>query len=144
MASEAEPMSKNSLKKLEKAKKALEEKRLKEEKKKAEAAAKPQKASAAAHAGEPDDDDMDPTQYRSNRLRSLEELKEKAKNPYPHKFQPSTSIPQFIENFAAIKDGEHLDSKDVAVAGMPHLNWIAIHRSCVGFRSYWTFFLECD
>lgn len=109
-----EPMSKSALKKLEKAKKAAEEKKLKEEKKKAEAAAKPQRAQNAADA---DDEDMDPTQYRTNRLRVLGELKEKQTNPYPHKFHTTMSIPQYIQDFDAIKDGEHLNSKDVSVAG---------------------------
>jgi lysyl-tRNA synthetase class 2 len=109
-----EPMSKSALKKLEKAKKAAEEKRIKEEKKKAEAATAPKKAKAQQ--GE-DDEDMDPTQYRSNRLRVLGELKEKAKNPYPHKFETSISIPKYIEKFGEIKDGEHLEGEDQSVAG---------------------------
>jgi lysyl-tRNA synthetase class 2 len=111
-----EPMSKSALKKLEKAKKAAEDKRVKEEKKReANADRAPRAASAAAQ--EADDEDMDPTQYRTNRLRSLGELKEKSKNPYPHKFAVSTSIPQYIQAFSAIQDGEHLESKDVSVAG---------------------------
>ncbi|KAG0618883.1 hypothetical protein M758_4G098400 [Ceratodon purpureus] len=110
-----EPMSKSALKKLEKAKKAAEEKRAKEEKKKAEAAATPKKAKAAQHAE--DDEDMDPTQYRSNRLRALGELKEKSRNPYPHKFQTSISIPEYVVKFGEIKDGEHLEGQDQSVAG---------------------------
>lgn len=126
----AEPMSKSALKKLEKAKKAAEEKKVKEEKKKAEAAAKPHKpkpASAAAANAEADEEDMDPTQYRSNRLRVLGELKEKEKNPYPHKFHTTTSIPQYIADFGAIKDGEHVEGKDVSVAGRASIARFRVH-----------------
>lgn len=110
-----EPMSKSALKKLEKAKKAAEEKRAKEEKKKAEAAAAPKKAKAAQQGD--DDEDMDPTQYRSNRLRALGELKEKSRNPYPHKFVTSISVPEYVARFGEIKDGEHLEGQDQSVAG---------------------------
>ena len=111
-----EPLSKNALKKLEKAKKVAEERKAKEDRKKAEAAAAPKKAFAKAQHAD-DDEDVDPTQYRSNRLRALGELKEKAKNPYPHKFQTTISIPDYIHKFGSIKDGEHLEGEEQSVAG---------------------------
>ncbi|XP_024391569.1 lysine--tRNA ligase [Physcomitrium patens] len=111
-----EPLSKNALKKLEKAKKAAEEKRAKDELKKAAAAAAPKKAAKVSQQGE-DDEDMDPTQYRNNRLRALGELKEKSKNPYPHKFQINITIPDYIAKFGSLQDGDHLEDQSFSVAG---------------------------
>lgn len=117
---EGGPMSKSALKKMERAKKAADEKRVKEEKKKAEAAAAPKKAAKVAE----DDEEMDPTQYRSNRLRVLGELKEKARNPYPHKFHTTISIPGYIERFGSVNDGEHLEGDEQSLAGW--FGWILI------------------
>ncbi|KAE8801212.1 lysine--tRNA ligase-like [Hordeum vulgare] len=39
-----------------------------------------------------DDEDMDPTQYYENRLKTLDTLKAAGANPYPHKFLASISV----------------------------------------------------
>nr|CAD1838809.1 unnamed protein product [Ananas comosus var. bracteatus] len=109
--------SKNALKKELKKKQKEEEKRKKEEenmKKKAAEAANPQsqKASAAA-----DDEDMDPTQYYNNRLKVLSSLKEVGVNPYPHKFQVSMTIVEYVEKYGSLSDGEHLKEVEVSLAG---------------------------
>lgn len=57
-------------------------------------------------------------QYTSNRLRTLGELKEKRINPYPHKFDRSMSVPEYIKEFSSIEAGQHIESKAVSVAGM--------------------------
>lgn len=58
-------------------------------------------------------------QYTSNRLRTLGELKTKGRNPYPHKFERSMSIPEYVKEFSSMGDGQHLEAKSVSVAGMP-------------------------
>ncbi|XP_040378585.1 lysine--tRNA ligase [Oryza brachyantha] len=103
---EEQQLSKNARKREEKRKKQEEERRLKEEEKKNKAAAaaaasgKPQKESAA------DDEDMDPTQYYENRLKTLDSLKAAGVNPYPHKFSANISIADYIEKYKSLNVGE--------------------------------------
>ncbi|XP_020088778.1 lysine--tRNA ligase isoform X2 [Ananas comosus] len=109
--------SKNALKKELKKKQKEEEKRKKEEenmKKKAAEAANPQSQKALAAA---DDEDMDPTQYYNNRLKVLSSSKEVGVNPYPHKFQVSMTIVEYVEKYGSLSDGEHLKEVEVSLAG---------------------------
>ncbi|CAL9080976.1 unnamed protein product, partial [Musa textilis] len=46
-----------------------------------------------------DDEDMDPTQCYENRLKILASLKAAGGNPYPHKFQVSMTITEYIEQY---------------------------------------------
>ena len=41
----------------------------------------------------------------------------KKPDPYPHKFQTTMAIPDFIEKFAHLQRGEHLQETEVAMAG---------------------------
>ncbi|KAF0922498.1 hypothetical protein E2562_037403 [Oryza meyeriana var. granulata] len=109
-------LSKNARKREEKRKKQEEERRLKEEEKKNKAAAaaasrKPQKASAA------EDEEMDPTQYYENRLKTLDSLKATGVNPYPHKFSTNISIADYIEKYKSLNDGQKLDDVIECLAG---------------------------
>ena len=52
-------------------------------------------------------------------MRTLGELKTKGHNPYPHKFERTMSIPEYIKEFSSMGDGQHLESKTVSVTGMP-------------------------
>uniref|UniRef100_A0A804L182 Lysine--tRNA ligase n=1 Tax=Musa acuminata subsp. malaccensis TaxID=214687 RepID=A0A804L182_MUSAM len=103
----AEAPSKNALKKELKKKKKEEENRLKEEEKKK----KSQKPSSA------DDEDMDPTQYYENRLKVLASVKVAGGNPYPHKFQVSMTITEYIEKYRVLNEGDHLKDVEVNIAG---------------------------
>ena len=38
-------------------------------------------------------------------------------DPYPHKFQTTMAIPEFIEKFSHLKRGEHIQDIQVAMAG---------------------------
>ncbi|XBH95503.1 hypothetical protein VPH35_086050 [Triticum aestivum] len=111
-------VSKNAQKKEEKRRKQEEQRRLKEEEKKNKAAAAaaaggaPQQAAAAA-----DDEDMDPTQYYENRLRTLDALKAGGANPYPHKFLASISVPGYIEKYKGLNEGEKLADVTECLAG---------------------------
>uniref|UniRef100_A0A7N0RB57 Lysine--tRNA ligase n=1 Tax=Kalanchoe fedtschenkoi TaxID=63787 RepID=A0A7N0RB57_KALFE len=107
--------SKNARKKEEKMKKKEEERLKKEEEKRqkeaAAGAALPKKTQEA------DDEDMDPTQYFENRLKVLLAQKEAGKNPYPHKFHVDMSVPEYVKKYGKLKDGEHLESVTVSLAG---------------------------
>ncbi|KAL5218483.1 hypothetical protein ABZP36_019167 [Zizania latifolia] len=113
---EEQQLSKNARKREEKRKKLEEERRLKEEEKKnkaatAAASGKPQKASAA------DEEDMDPTQYYENRLKTLDSLKAMGVSPYPHKFLVNISIADYIEKYKSLSDGKKLVDVTESLAG---------------------------
>lgn len=112
---ESEVLSKNAQKKELKNKQKEEERRRKEEEKAKKAAAMPkstvQKQSAA------DDEDMDPTQYFENRLKTLATQKAAGNNPYPHKFHVSMSILEYINKYESLNNGDHLEDVQVSLAG---------------------------
>ncbi|CAA6662091.1 unnamed protein product [Spirodela intermedia] len=92
-----ETISKNALKKEAKKKKLEEERLRKEEEKKKKAAAKPKEQAQKPLAG--DDEDLDPTQYFENRIKSLASVKAAGVNPYPHKFDVKMTISEYIEQY---------------------------------------------
>lgn len=92
-----------------------EEKRLKDEEKKKKAASIPHSQSQKPSATE--DDDMDPTQYYENRLKYLAFQKMNGLNPYPHKFQVSILVDEYIQKYSSLNDGEHLIDVEVNMAG---------------------------
>ncbi|KAL9237509.1 hypothetical protein vseg_012047 [Gypsophila vaccaria] len=114
-SSEGETLSKNALKKMAKNKQKEEERRKKEEEKAAKQAAisstQGQKSQAV------DDEDMDPTQFFENRLKSLAAQKEAGINPYPHKFFVTLSIPDYIEKYSGLDNGVHLEDEQVSIVG---------------------------
>ncbi|XP_078445325.1 lysyl-tRNA synthetase 1 [Wolffia australiana] len=110
-----ETISKNALKKEAKKKKLEEERLRKEEEKKSKAAAKPKEQVPKPSAG--DDEDVDPTQYFENRLKTLASLKSSGVNPYPHKFDVKISISEYIDKYQSLADGEHLKDVEVKLAG---------------------------
>jgi len=95
------------LKKEAEAKARAEEK----EKKKAEQAAK-----AAADGKAPAKasiEDLDPTQYRENRIARLKQ----SADPYPHKWNVTIAIPTLVEKYKTLADGSHDESVEVSIAG---------------------------
>ncbi|ESQ48873.1 hypothetical protein EUTSA_v10020276mg [Eutrema salsugineum] len=108
----AGPRSKNALKKELKMKQREEERKLKEEEKAKQAPKAQSQKSVAA-----DDEDMDPTQYFENRLKYLAAEKAKGENPYPHKFSVSMSIPEYIEKYGSLNNGDHVEDAEVSLAG---------------------------
>mmetsp|Transcript_8218 Transcript_8218/g.21165 ORF Transcript_8218/g.21165 Transcript_8218/m.21165 type:complete len:594 (+) Transcript_8218:156-1937(+) len=110
-----DPMSKNEWKKRRKA-----------AENDAKAAAKAAQKQATKKAGEgtkkkqqeAEEEDLDPAQYRLNRLKHVEALKASGKPAYPHKFHVSTSIRDYVEKYSSgIEDGQHLEGVSVSVAG---------------------------
>uniref|UniRef100_A0A1D1ZK62 lysine--tRNA ligase n=1 Tax=Anthurium amnicola TaxID=1678845 RepID=A0A1D1ZK62_9ARAE len=110
----ADTISKNALKKEAKKKKLEEERQRKEEEKKK--AAEMQNAPAQrSSAG--DDEDVDPTQYYENRLKAIASLKVAGTNPYPHKFDVTMTVSEYVEKYQNLSDGEHLKDVEVKLAG---------------------------
>ncbi|KAF6172410.1 hypothetical protein GIB67_025915 [Kingdonia uniflora] len=108
-------LSKSALKKEAKLKQKEEERRKKEEEKKKKAA-----EVGSAHVQKPqvlDEEDMDPTQYFENRLKTLDCQKASGNNPYPHKFYVSMSIPEYVKMYESLSDGDHREDVGVSLAG---------------------------
>lgn len=104
-----EQVSKSELKKRQKAREVA--------KKKAEKAAK-NPAPAASANKKKDEEELTPNQYFEIRSRQITELKQsKAPYPYPHKFQVSIEIPEFIEKYSHLQRGDKLESEKVSLAG---------------------------
>jgi len=114
-------LSKNEQKRRDKAEKKAKEK--------AEKAAKatenaPEK-SAKAKTPQKDElssEEITPNEYFKLRSNAVEELKkDKNTHPYPHKFQVSTSLTDYIAKYGeTLEDGQSLDEVEVSVAGRIH------------------------
>ncbi|XP_057868980.1 lysine--tRNA ligase isoform X2 [Cryptomeria japonica] len=63
------------------------------------------------------EEDIDPRQFRENRLQVLAAMKDSGVNPYPHTFHVSLSIAAFIEKYGGLSSGEHLNDVEVSLAG---------------------------
>ncbi|KAK9823612.1 hypothetical protein WJX72_004233 [[Myrmecia] bisecta] len=113
-----EKLSKNEFKKRQKAAKVAQERAEKQAKLAAAAAnGAPKKAAAA---GEADMDDLDPSQYFELRVKAVTAAKALGNNPYPHKFEVSISLPDFVAKYSDLEAGQHLEDV-VSVAGRVHL-----------------------
>ncbi|PWA64075.1 lysine--tRNA ligase [Artemisia annua] len=64
-----------------------------------------------------DDEDMDPTQYFNNRLSTLAAQKTAGLNPYPHKFQTTSSIMEYIQKYESLESAEHRKGEQESLAG---------------------------
>lgn len=109
--------SKSAAKKAAKAAEAARKKAEKEATKAAQKAAAPADADGKRKLGGEDDAALDPTQYNANRQSAMVALEHSGCNPYPHKFNNSHRVSEFIAQFSAISDGEHLEGEVVSVAG---------------------------
>ena len=108
-----EQVSKKELKKREKMRKKEEE----QAKKKAEKEAKAQEAGNESKKKKNDEEELDPTKYFENRKTYLLKKMEAGENPFPHKFEVTISLPEFIKKYTDItKKGEFLPEV-VQVAG---------------------------
>ena len=108
-----EQVSKKELKKREKMRKKEEE----QAKKKAEKEAKAKEAGGEHKKKKNDEEELDPTKYFENRKAYLLKKMEAGENPFPHKFEVTITLPEFIKKYADItKKGEFLDEV-VQVAG---------------------------
>eukprot|EP00879_Flechtneria_rotunda_P025430 GHRR01027026.1.p1 GENE.GHRR01027026.1~~GHRR01027026.1.p1 ORF type:complete len:510 (+),score=160.54 GHRR01027026.1:307-1836(+) len=84
-------------------------------KKAAEAAVKPPSKKAALL--DDSTEELDPNLYFENRVKAIVAKKEKGVNPYPHKFHVSTTLPEYIRQYANLEAGRQLGDVTVSVAG---------------------------
>lgn len=84
-------------------------------KKAAEAAAKPVSKKAALL--DDSTEETDPTLYFENRVKGLNAKKAKGQNPYPHKFNVTLTLPEYVAKYTNLEAGQRLDDVTVSVAG---------------------------
>jgi lysyl-tRNA synthetase, class II len=62
--------------------------------------------------------DVDPTQYRDNRIADVMEIRKSGREPYPHKWPISNTIGEIVEKFgASLENGERVEGVEVVLAG---------------------------
>ncbi|KAJ3300105.1 lysyl-tRNA synthetase [Borealophlyctis nickersoniae] len=68
-----------------------------------------------------DEDPVDPRQYFEFRSQKILKLREtQSPNPYPHKFDVSISIPDYIEKYSGLDTGARKTDEMVTIAGRLH------------------------
>jgi lysyl-tRNA synthetase class 2 len=107
-------ISKNALKKMQKAEEAAKKKAAKEAEKAAKAAEQPQKKKEGVAE---EVEETDPTAYYENRMKAIEDLERDGKTAFPHKFQTTLRISEFIAKYSNLEDGSHVEGELVSVAG---------------------------
>ncbi|GLV45720.1 Lysyl-tRNA synthetase [Carabus blaptoides fortunei] len=107
-----EKLSKNELKRRQKAEQKAKEKLEKQQQQPAEV----QKAKVKP------EEEISPNEYFKLRSTAVAGLKELGgdNHPYPHKFHVSTSLEEFIAKYNHLQDGEMLEKEPVSVAGRVH------------------------
>lgn len=104
-------VSKAEHKRLEKAKKLAAEKEAKDLAKKSKVDQEGDKKKVKV-------EELDPTKYFENRKNWITNEIQAGKNPYPHKFHVTNTIPKLREKYANItKKGEFLDDVEYSIAG---------------------------
>ena len=126
-----EQVSKKELKKREKQRKKEKEKEEKA-KKKEEEKAKGKEEGNESKKKKNEEEELDPTKYFENRKTYLIKKMEAGENPFPHKFEVSIELPEFVKKYKDItKKGEFLTDV-VQVAGRVH----SIRKSGAGLIFY--------
>ncbi|XP_067393604.1 lysine--tRNA ligase-like isoform X2 [Emydura macquarii macquarii] len=69
---------------------------------------------------EDSEEEWGPQQYHLIRSDCVLQLKEKGEQPYPHKFHTNITLPEFIDKFSYLGDGENLPDKHLSLAGRIH------------------------
>jgi len=118
-----EKLSKNELKRRQKAEKKAAEKAEKDKAKEAEqAAAKPESGAAAKPKDKLSEEEISPNEYFKIRSAAVEELKanEQEPHPYPHKYDVTVSLTEFIEKYSGVEDGTTKSDVTLRVAGRIH------------------------
>ena len=126
-----EQISKKELKKREKQRKKEKEKEEKA-KKKEEEKVKGKEGGNESKKKKNEEEELDPTKYFENRKTYLVKKMESGENPFPHKFEVSIGLPEFVKKYKDItKKGEFLTDV-VQVAGRVH----SIRKSGAGLIFY--------
>ena len=119
-ADSSEKLSKNELKRRQKAEKKAAEKAEKEKAKATEAAAKENSGEPEKKTNKVTEEDISPNEYFRIRSLAVEELKTGPNHPYPHKFHVNISLTEFIEKYHSLEDGTTKEEVEVRVAGRIH------------------------
>lgn len=116
-----EKLSKNELKRRLKAEQKLNEKALKEAEKAAKQVENAQTKKNTAGEQEKKaikEEEVSPNEYYKLRTQAVAQLKATNEHPYPHKFNVSISLENFIEKFSStLKEGEILENEIHSIAG---------------------------
>lgn len=113
--SDPEGISKNELKRRQKAEKKAKEKAEKEQQQKSAAQTDDKKEEKPKL-----DDDIDPNEYFKLRSRAVAKLKEDNEDPYPHKFHVDISLSEYIEKYNHTEPGQVIEDVNISVAGRIH------------------------
>ncbi len=111
----SEGLSKNQLKKLKKQEEAAKKKAEKAAANAAKAASEPQISSNKSKLE--NDEELDPTQYFENRMKAVQSMESSGVTAYPHKFQTTHRLPDYVEQFKSLGEGEHKEDVAVSIAG---------------------------
>lgn len=87
-------------------------------KEKSDKAAKKSETPAAAESAKKHEEEkeIDPTQYKENRCDYVKSLKSQGIEAYPHKFQTTILLPEFISKYSHLEKGVRLETDVVALA----------------------------
>jgi lysyl-tRNA synthetase class 2 len=95
-----------------------EKKKKEAEKLQAKSAKQPAAQSDAKTKKVEDEEEIDPTKYLENRKKWIQSIKEKGDNPYPHKFEVSIRLPDFVKKYHPVTTkGQFIESEIVSVSG---------------------------
>ncbi|XP_050051666.1 lysine--tRNA ligase isoform X1 [Dermacentor andersoni] len=100
--------------------------RLKAEQKAKEKAEKAEALKAAASnannvaSNDNDEETMDPNEFFRIRSAMVAQLREAGEDPYPHKFNVSISLVEFVERYSGLQAGQVLTEECLSVAGRVH------------------------
>lgn len=96
--------------------------RLKAEQKLKEKSKIADQPAASARVSRAAEEEISPNEYYKLRTAAVSALKKGPKNdhPYPHKFNVSISLEEFIENYKNLESGEVLENVTISLAGRVH------------------------
>lgn len=108
-------ISKNQLKKMQKAEEAAKKKAEKDAAKAAKAAAEPPKPKKVGVESEAEE--LDPTKYFENRSNAILSLEKSGTTAFPHKFHNSHRFAEYVAQFSTLPDGSHQQDTIVSISG---------------------------
>lgn len=61
--------------------------------------------------------EVDPTQYRDNRMTEIAEIRKLGREPYPHKWPVTSSIKDVVTKYSHLENGERVEGEEIVIAG---------------------------
>ncbi|CAG0915638.1 unnamed protein product [Notodromas monacha] len=84
------------------------------------------------HAVKPVEEELSPNEYFKIRSAAVLDMKSRGENPYPHKFNVTTSLTTFIRDYQNLKPEEIKENESLSIAGRIH----AIRESGAKLKFY--------